>query len=377
MEQNTINVGMSPYALETKDESKTLILPYLIHKNIFISYPFNSNIGYKLRKYFIEEGFNVFDHNSPVKIGENLQSNIDLCTDFILVIEDEKHIADSKVSDEFNYAVKHKKHIIPIATESVEKAIDADDFPLYNISTYLQQTSHLIINEELSDDDYKRLKESLIVTSISKAQAEQIERKKERKKNIDEIVSGLKTDKIEREHSRVQWWYWICIGLFFCLIVGFGFFMYWNVTSINKDSGWEIVLIRVLISMSFLSMIFILMNQAARSRKNLVLLSKEIQEYDYIGALLKGKVDYSTNEEETNKAIDSTFDKMIEQHLTIQKQRLEKEDHTEVKDITPDVLNFFKENTSTMMGNFNEMQKNILDLHKTIVQTLKDDKEKK
>ena len=129
--------------------------------------------------------------------------------------------------------------------------------------------------------------------------------------------------------------------------------------------------------MSILSMIFIFMNQAARSRKNMVLLSKEIQEYKYIGALLKGKVDMSTDSLETNKEINDALSKMIQLHLDIQKQRLEKEDHSEVKDITPDVLNFFKDNTSTMMGNFNEMQKNILDLHKTIVQTLKEKDEGK
>lgn len=280
------------------------------------------------------------------------------------------------MKNDIYYAFERQIHIIPIIEKHVSELLGKssnDD----QISSYLRRTMCLIISDSFTGEDYTNLKEALVVTSISKAQAEQIERKKERKKNIDEIVSGLKTDKIEREHFRVQWWYWICIGLFFCLIVGFVFFMYWNVTSINKDSGLEIVLIRVLISMSFLSLIFILMNQAARSRKNLVLLSKEIQEYDYIGALLKGKVDYSTNEEETNKAIDKTFDQMIEQHLAIQKQRLEKEDHTDVKDITPDVLNFFKENTSTMMGNYNEMQKNILDLHKTIVQTFKEDKANK
>ncbi len=150
-----------------------------------------------------------------------------------------------------------------------------------------------------------------------------------------------------------------------------------NQQNINGDISIPELLLRILISMSILSMIFIFMNQAARSRKNMVLLSKEIQEYKYIGALLKGKVDMSTDGEETNKEINQTLNQMIQLHLEIQKQRLEKEDHTEVKDITPDVLNFFKENTSTMMGNFNEMQKNILDLHKTIVQTLKDDKEKK
>jgi hypothetical protein len=376
MEKTTVKVATT---------NNNIIFPSTYtHKNIYISCAVRSEIGKKMRDELLKDGFNVLDRRSSVKIGDNLLSNIDLCSDFILIIEDYYKIhhedntllIDKNMIDEFHYDFEQQKHIIPIIEESLsdlsQRRINDD-----KMSSYLRSTMCLTISDSFTDEDYTKLKEALVVTSISKAQAEQIERKKERKKNIDEIVSGLKTDKIEREHTRVQWWYWICIGLFFCLIVGFGFFMYWNVTSINKESGWETIIIRVLISMSFLSMIFILMNQAARSRKNLVLLSKEIQEYDYIGALLKGKVDYSTNEEETNKAIDSTFDKMIEQHLTIQKQRLEKEDHTEVKDITPDILNFFKENTSTMMGNYNEMQKNILDLHKTIVQTLKDDKEKK
>ncbi len=195
----------------------------------------------------------------------------------------------------------------------------------------------------------------------------------EKKKNINIVVRELNSDKITEEHSRAKWWYYICIVLFICFLGSFGYYMYWNVQSV-KGCQWEEIIVRVIISLSFLSMIFILMNQAARSRKNMVLLSKEIQEYKYIGALLKGKVDMSTDSLETNKEINEALSKMIQLHLDIQKQRLEKEDHSEVKDITPDVLNFFKDNTSTMMGNFNEMQKNILDLHKTIVQTLKDNK---
>lgn len=194
----------------------------------------------------------------------------------------------------------------------------------------------------------------------------------EKKKSIDDIVQELNADKITEEHTRAKWWYWICLGAMGLLSGVFICYMLWNVTSINESTPWKGIVFRVLLSMSFLSMIFILMNQAARSRKNMVLLSKEIQEYKYIGALLKGKVDMSTDGEETNKEINQALNQMIQLHLDIQKQRLEKEDHSEVKDITPDVLNFFKDNTSTMMGNFNEMQKNILDLHKTIVQTLKD-----
>ena len=82
----------------------------------------------------------------------------------------------------------------------------------------------------------------------------------------------------------------------------------------------------------------------------------------------------STDSVETNKAIDKTLDDMIKQHLYIQRKRLEKEDHSEVKDITPEVLTFFKDNTSSIMGNFNEMQKNILELQKTIVQTINNQK---
>lgn len=253
----------------------------------------------------------------------------------------------------------------------------------------------------------------------------------EKKKSIDDIVQELNADKITEEHTRAKRWYWLCVVLFVGLIFGLGLYMRWNLktmrpdlfaddevkvqktdsiknsreerlltdTTLNEQNNVDSLaltptnnnidspsktqhinsevtiselLIRILISMSILSMIFIFMNQAARSRKNMVLLSKEIQEYKYIGALLKGKVDMSTDGEETNKEINQALNQMIQLHLDIQKQRLEKEDHSEVKDITPDVLNFFKDNTSTMMGNFNEMQKNILDLHKTIVQTLKD-----
>ncbi|MBO7597877.1 MAG: hypothetical protein J6T70_12625 [Bacteroidales bacterium] len=195
-----------------------------------------------------------------------------------------------------------------------------------------------------------------------------------KKKNIDDIVGELNANKIDGEHSRAKMWYYICLGLMGILLGGFAYFMHWNVTTINNGTCWQAIIVRVLISMSFLSMIFILMNQAARSRKTMVLLSKEIQEYIYIGALLKGKVDMSTDSVETNKAIDKTLDDMIKQHLYIQRKRLEKEDHSEVKDITPEVLTFFKDNTSSIMGNFNEMQKNILELQKTIVQTINNQK---
>ena len=193
----------------------------------------------------------------------------------------------------------------------------------------------------------------------------------EKKKSIDDIVHELNADKISDEHSRAKRWYKTCLVVMCILLLAFGYYMCWNVTDETNNIPVYRIIFRILFSMSFLSLLFILMNQAARSRKNMVLLSKEIQEYKYIGALLKGKVDMSTDGEETNKEINQALNQMIQLHLDIQKQRLEKEDHSEVKDITPDVLNFFKDNTSTMMGNFNEMQKNILDLHKTIVQTLK------
>ena len=441
------------------------------HKNIYISCAVRSEIGKKIRDELLKDGFNVLDRRSSVKIGDNLRSNIGLCSDLIWIIDQVYDPAYFTIEDtmkkDIYYAFEQQKHIIPIIKKSLSDDLSKRHINDDKMSSYLRSTMCLTISDSFTDEDYTKLKEALVVTSISKAQAEQKERKIERKKSIDDIVSGLKTDKIEREHCRVQWWYWMCNVLFVGLLTGFGFYMSWNLQTISsktdvegvyflrtdqekmdsvkiqinslrknqlqldslkkeitklfvrmdytptraiidstlfeqqaidslsqimfnitddyrpehKGSSYEIsiseIIIRILISMSFLSMIFVLMNQAARSRKNLVLLSKEIQEYKYIGALLKGKVDMSTNEEDTNKSIDKTFDEMIKLHLDIQRQRLEKEDHTEVKDITPDILNFFKENTSTMMGNFNEMQKNILDLHKTIVQTLKDDKDKK
>lgn len=328
--------------------------------------------------YLNRDGLNYYDSNNSINVGDNivesLHNMIDKCTDFIIVIT-RNSLSSDFIKKEFDYALQNNKHIVPIIQQDVYR----DDFKKRDdkYQKYFIDRYCLIVDgDTLSNEEYIKLKGGLNIISIAKEKNELVERKKESKKTIDDIVRGLKTDRIKREHTRVQWWYWMCVVLFIGLIGGFAYFMRWNVTSINQDSSWQVILIRVLISMSFLSMIFILMNQAARSRKNLVLLSKEIQEYDYIGALLKGKVDYSTNEEETKKAIDKTFDQMIELHLAIQKQRLEKEDHTEVKDITPDVLNFFKENTSTMMGNYNEMQKNILDLHKTIVQTLKDKENK-
>ena len=196
----------------------------------------------------------------------------------------------------------------------------------------------------------------------------------QKKKDIDEIVKELNSDNITGEHTRVKRWYQICLSVMGFLLIGFASYMYWNVTSITKEICWQEIIIRILISMSFLSLIFILMNQAARSRKTMLLVSKEIQEFKYIGALLKGKVGLSPDSDKTNTDIDKALDDMIKQHLYIQRKRLEKEDHSEVKDITPEVLNFFKDNTTSIMGNFNEMQKNILELQKTIVQTINNQK---
>lgn len=190
------------------------------------------------------------------------------------------------------------------------------------------------------------------------------------KKNIEEIIKELNADLIDGEHIRAKRWYITCIVVMASLFSGFVAYMWWNVTSISHIDNcyWEEILIRILISMSFLSTIFIMMNQAARARKNMVLLSREIQEFKYIGALLKGKVDMSTDSLKTNKDIDDTFTKMIELHLEMQKQRLEKEDHSEVKDITPDVLNFYKDHTTNLMNNYNDLQKTIIGNLKNILE---------
>ena len=65
----------------------------------------------------------------------------------------------------------------------------------------------------------------------------------------------------------------------------------------------------------------------------------------------------------------TTISKMIEIHLEIQKERIGKEDHTDVKDITPEILNFFKDNTSTILSNYNN-------LYQAMANTLKGDKTK-
>lgn len=201
----------------------------------------------------------------------------------------------------------------------------------------------------------------------------------EKKDNIETVVNNLKKSEIVGEHQRGKRWYIICMGLFAVMIAGFAAYLIWNVNSIDdiQANYWAHITIRILISMSFLSMIFILMNQMARTRKSLVLLSKEIQEYAYIGELLKGKVSVSIDTLETNKAIDKTFSDMIQLHLDIQKQRLEKEDHSEIKDITPEMLNFFKDNTTSMLGSYNEMHKSLMETQISILQLLKENKDDK
>lgn len=174
-----------------------------------------------------------------------------------------------------------------------------------------------------------------------------------KKKSIDEIVKELNSDKIIEEHTRAKIWYWICLGLFGFSIGGFVLYIYWNVTSICGSllpPLWQEMLVRVFVSMSLLTMIFILMNQAARSRKTMVLLSKEIQEYKYIGALLKGKVGLFPDKPEIDDEINKTLDAMIKLHLDIQAKRLEKEDHTEVKDITPEILTFYKDSLKEILS---------------------------
>ncbi|MBQ3619950.1 MAG: sel1 repeat family protein, partial [Bacteroidales bacterium] len=183
---------------------------------------------------------------------------------------------------------------------------------------------------------------SKVAETGSKEAKDQIKAIK-KKKDIDDIVKELNAGQISREHAQAQVWYYLCLALFISTIIGFVYYMRWNINTISEilEPLWPEMLVRVLISMSFLSMIFILINQAARSRKTMVLLSREIQEYTYIGALLKGKVGLFPDRTETDTRIDETLDNMITQHLEMQKLRLAKEDHSEVKDITPEVLNFF------------------------------------
>lgn len=264
-----------------------------------------------------------------------------------------------------------------------EQTFEIKDFVLLCISIGLGVFGFLVCTHQY--EYYQKELDKLLVeiadlendrkaAEIGDMEAKERLKTKAKKKSIDDIVSELNAGHIADEHRRAKVWYRICLGLMGLLLGGFVYFMNWNVTTINNGTCWQAIIVRVLISMSFLSMIFILMNQAARSRKTMVLLSKEIQEFKYIGALLKGKVGLTPDSEKTNKAIDKALDTMIKQHLYIQRKRLEKEDHSEVKDITPEVLNFFKDNTTSIMGNFNEMQKNILELQKTIVQTINNQK---
>ena len=194
-----------------------------------------------------------------------------------------------------------------------------------------------------------------------------------KKKSIDNIVNELNADLINKEHSRAQRWYRTCIVVIFVMFAGFGTYMWWNVCSIEANSSWKNILVRVLISMSFLSMIFVFINQAARARKTMVLLSREIQEFIYIGALLKGKVDMSNDALKTQEDIDNVLSKMLDQHIAIQKSRVEKEDHSEIKDITPEVLSFYKDHTSTIMNNYNDMQKTVIENLKSIMESYKPD----
>ena len=186
-----------------------------------------------------------------------------------------------------------------------------------------------------------------------------------RNKYIEDAFKELNTDRIETEHDRAKHWYSVClVACIFFLLCAFEIIRY-NITNEPKPTEIMSIVFRVLATCTSISLLFISINQAARMRKSMLLLSKEIQEYEYIKGLLKAKNILSTDSLETNKEISTTISKMIEIHLEIQKERIGKEDHTEVKDITPELLNFFKDNTSTVLSNYNEM-------YKTMSNTLKE-----
>ena len=190
-----------------------------------------------------------------------------------------------------------------------------------------------------------------------------------RNQYIEDAFKELNINRIKEEHNRAKHWYTVswsaCIGFLLFLIT----FIIVNICS-TPDSNEPIqIVFKVLATCTSLSLLFISINQAARMRKSMILLSKEIQEYEYIKGLLKAQNILSINSLETNKEISTTISKMIEIHLNIQKERIGKEDHTDVKDITPEILNFFKDNTSTILSNYNN-------LYQAMANTLKGDKTK-
>ncbi|MBQ4405706.1 MAG: sel1 repeat family protein [Bacteroidales bacterium] len=175
---------------------------------------------------------------------------------------------------------------------------------------------------------------------------------------IEDAFKNLNISNIENEHKRAQGWYlasWISCATF---IAGLVAYMWWNICSPLEWSPEAII--RIFATVTLISFIFISINQAARMRKTLILLSKEMQEYKYIEGLLKAKVILSVDSLETNQEISKTISDMIQIHLDMQKDRIGKEDYTEVKDITPELLNFVKDNYSSAIANSNDMTKALL-----------------
>lgn len=190
-----------------------------------------------------------------------------------------------------------------------------------------------------------------------------------RNQYIEDIFKNLSISELQQEHSRAEDWYVWCVGVCAVFIVVLLVIIFVNLSSNFESMPLGTIIIRIFATITFMSFIFISINQAARQRKSMILLAKEIQEYKYIERLLKAKSILSINSLETNKEISKTISKMIQIHLDIQKERIGKEDNAEVKDITFEMLSFIKDNTNTVLSNYNDM-------YKIMANTFKGEKQK-
>ena len=116
---------------------------------------------------------------------------------------------------------------------------------------------------------------------------------------------------------------------------------YLETYEVNKPIMTKVIF-RSILSLSFLTLMILALNQASRARKNRLLLSKEITEFKYIEGLLQAKniVDF---DRDTNDSISAVIDKMIENHLSGQNNRIGREDHSLSPDISLEGLKLMKD----------------------------------
>lgn len=172
--------------------------------------------------------------------------------------------------------------------------------------------------------------------------------------SIDKSFKYLNVNQLKVEYNRTKNWYKsmiISASVFLAIAMCF---IGWNVVSISglneiNDSFWVTMIPKIIVSISSITLMILCLNQASRMRKTLLIISKEINEFNYIEGLLKAKneVDFDRN---SNEAISKVIDKLIENHLAVQKGRIDKEDQTLDSDLSIEGLKKLHETLDNLLS---------------------------